>query len=282
MKLIDCFYKSPNFSGKHTSYFDTYEEILSPFRNKEITLVEVGINNGGSLFMWKEFLGNKCRVIGIDNNPKCKQLQNDGFDIHIGNQADPAFWKDFFLKVGKIDILIDDGGHTNLQQAVTINSAVENINDDGLIIVEDTHTSYLKKYGNPSKYSFKNLIFQYIDRINYRSESLDNNKSLSLPIASIYFFESTVCLKINRKMNKISNQITNNKKILNIEENKFAIDGKDNFNNFISKFKFLENVPFLGKLLKKITKQVIIPFILKNRIKIQSKKMKKFFINLSK
>jgi hypothetical protein len=47
MKLIECFYESPHFRGKHTSYFEVYEELLNNYINKEITLVEIGVNNGG-------------------------------------------------------------------------------------------------------------------------------------------------------------------------------------------------------------------------------------------
>ena len=62
---------------------------------------------------------------------------------------------------GKIDILIDDGGHTNEQQIVTFLNTVENIKEDGLVIIEDTHTSYLEEFGNPSKYSFINFTISF-------------------------------------------------------------------------------------------------------------------------
>ena len=55
------------------------------------------------------------------------------------------FWKNFFKKVGKVDIILDDGGHTNYQQIITLNSCVPHIKDDGLMVVEDTHASYIKK-----------------------------------------------------------------------------------------------------------------------------------------
>ena len=74
-----------------------------------------------------------------------------------------------FIKVGKIDILIDDGGHTNEQQINTLLSSYENINEDGTIIIEDTHTSYLKEFGNPSKYSFMNFCNKIIDDQNKKS-----------------------------------------------------------------------------------------------------------------
>ena len=38
MKLTDCFYESPHFSGKHTSYFEVYEELLNNYIYKDITI----------------------------------------------------------------------------------------------------------------------------------------------------------------------------------------------------------------------------------------------------
>ena len=64
------------------------------------------------------------------------------------------FGKLFFSKIGPIDILIDDGGHSNLDQIITTVNVVEKIKDGGVIVIEDTHSSYLKKFSNPSKYSF--------------------------------------------------------------------------------------------------------------------------------
>lgn len=38
MKIIDCFYESPHFIGKHTSYFEVYEELLNNYIYKDITI----------------------------------------------------------------------------------------------------------------------------------------------------------------------------------------------------------------------------------------------------
>ena len=62
------------------------------------------------------------KIIGIDFNPTAKKWEKQWFEIYIGNQADLEFWKNFFEKVGKIDILVDDGGHTNEQQVQTLHS----------------------------------------------------------------------------------------------------------------------------------------------------------------
>ena len=126
----------------------------------------------------REYFGNKAKIIGIDLNPNAKKLEKDGFEIHIGSQSDKNFGK-FFYKVGKIDILLDDGGHENHQQIITMSETIPHIKDGGIVITEDTHTSYLKKFGNPSKYSFINYSKYLIDVINSRFPSneikTDNN-----------------------------------------------------------------------------------------------------------
>ena len=41
----------------------------------------IGILGGGSLFMWRDFLGKKAKVIGIEMNPNSKILEKSGFKI---------------------------------------------------------------------------------------------------------------------------------------------------------------------------------------------------------
>ena len=132
-------------SLKCNTYFQVYEELFNDYIGKKITFVEIGVLHGGSLFMWQKYFGDKARIIGIDLNPEAKNLEKHGFEIHIGSQSDVMFWKDFYSKVGNIDILLDDGGHENSQQIITLNESIQNINDGGIILTEDTHTSYLKE-----------------------------------------------------------------------------------------------------------------------------------------
>ena len=66
------FMKSPERSIKHSTYFDTYDELFLKYRNQEITFVEIGVLGGGSLFMWRDFFGDRARIIGIDLNPNAK------------------------------------------------------------------------------------------------------------------------------------------------------------------------------------------------------------------
>lgn len=171
------FKNSKFFSLKYENYFSIYDDLLKKFRKKNIIFVEIGVFSGGSLFMWKNFFGKNAKIIGIDLNPDALRFKKHGFEIIIGDQSKEEFWEFFFKKYGKVDIILDDGGHTNYQQIITVNCCIPNIKDGGILITEDTHTSYIKnKWYNPSKYSFINYCKNLIDDINSRYPGLKKKK----------------------------------------------------------------------------------------------------------
>ncbi len=254
--LYKLYLGSPYRSVKHSGYFQVYEEIFKNFVDKKFTFVEVGIHNGGSLFMWREFFGKDVRIIGIDLNPEAKQFEKYGFEIFIGDQSDTEFWRKFFNEVGNIDVLLDDGGHTYEQQIITVTSSLDFINNDGMIIIEDTHTSYFKKFGYPSKNTFINWSKKIIDNINSRSEGVTvSNPIYKNLIHSVEFFDSIVVFKINKDKSLDSRPTSNESKTLNLED--FRTKNKD-FGNVIDFFNKIEK-----KLYPKKDGNLIIKFILK-------------------
>lgn len=195
--ILESFKRSPFDSIKITSYFDVYEELFSKYVNQEVTFVEVGILNGGSLFMWRDYLGPKARIIGIDLSEDALKWEEFGFEVYIGDQSSALFWENFFSKVGTIDVILDDGGHTYKQQITTVLESVPFIKSGGLIVVEDTHSSYLSNFGSPSKRTFIQFTKGLIDSINQRYSGIKSVKELTNnSIFSVSYFESIVSLEI--------------------------------------------------------------------------------------
>lgn len=211
LELFDIYRRVPYLSVKHDSYFQVYEELLRPYVGKPITFVEIGILHGGSLFMWREYLGPQARIIGVDLNPAARSWESHGFEIFVGDQADPAFWDAFYAQVGPIDVLLDDGGHMNHQQIVTVEKALEQINDGGMILVEDVHASYLPEFGNPSNYSFINYAKKAVDSINARFPAIHHAgpDAIRRKAYSITFYESIVALRIDRRRSFVSSWASN-------------------------------------------------------------------------
>ena len=245
-KTLSLFKKSKFHSIKLEKYFQVYDYLFSKYINKKIIFVEIGILNGGSLQIWKKFFGKKARIIGIDLNPKCKKFEEKGIEVFIGDQSNPKFWKYFFRKVGKVDIILDDGGHTNSQQILTTISCVPNINDNGMLIIEDTHTSYMKEFNNPNRYSFINFVKKCIDDINFTFPNLNSfNYSLNKYIFSIQAFESIVCFYISRKRSYV-NKIINNKKF-SYENKDFRYHGTTILES-TKRFLFLKKIFLITKI----------------------------------
>lgn len=208
-ELYKAFQNSPEGSTKHTGFFEIYTHWLEKHKDKNITLIEVGVLNGGSLFMWRSYLGKKARIIGIDLNPNAKKWENFGFEIFIGNQADSKFWEKTLKKIKSFDIFIDDGGHTNLQQITTLNQLLKFPNkNDALVFIEDTHCSYMKEFGNPSCLSLMNYIYKLSNDLSKKSLGSSNACS---KIYSINIYESLLVLNLKKELS-IKNKIVFNKK----------------------------------------------------------------------
>lgn len=272
LEIFNLFKNSKYRSLKWEKYFYIYDYLFSKYKDKKITFVEIGILDGGSLEIWKKFFGNQARIIGIDLNPECKKFEEKGVEIFIGDQSSEIFWENFFKKVGKVDILLDDGGHTNLQQIVTIMKSIKNINDDGIIVIEDTHSSYMSKFGNPSRYSFINFAKKLIDDINFKFPNLGKfENSLNDYIYSIAFFESFVVFHINTEKTTVNEIVTNNSNDKNIKDFRF---------HGITSKSFLRNkIFYIFRYLKKYKSIIYIHYEILKKIKLfkDKIKIKKYF-----
>jgi hypothetical protein len=100
-------------------YFDIYHRHFDHFRGQPLTMIEIGVFNGGSLPMWRDYFGPQATIVGVDINPECEQFAEPGIDIVIGDQADRAFLRSLSDRYPNFAILIDDGGHRMYQQITT-------------------------------------------------------------------------------------------------------------------------------------------------------------------
>lgn len=145
-------------------YFEFYDRFFGPLRHSNPTLLEIGIQRGGSLRMWRKFFGPGARIIGADIDPGCAALASEGFPIHIGDQANAGFLQQLVRTYGRFDIVIDDGGHTANQQITTFEQLYGACTK--VYLVEDTHTSYWRNWHDrPDGKSFITYTHELIHRL---------------------------------------------------------------------------------------------------------------------
>lgn len=147
-RLIDYFLNNNGrLIHKWIHYFDIYELHFDRFIGKEINLLEIGVYHGGSLQMWKHYLGDRATIYGVDIDPRTKAFEEERIRIEIGDQGNRDFWKIIKPSLPVFDIIIDDGGHTMEQQRVTFEEMFPMLSPSGVYLVEDLHTSYWPEYG---------------------------------------------------------------------------------------------------------------------------------------
>ena len=192
--------------NKWTHYIEIYEQFFSKYRNSEIVFLEIGIAHGGSLQMWRKYFGEKALIIGVDVNPECKKFEEGNTKIYIGSQEDTVFLEWLKKEIPKVDILLDDGGHTMKQQITTFNILFEQVKENGIYVCEDLHTSYWKNYGGgyKKKSSFIEFSKKFIDNLHAwhatKNDKFKMHNFITDSVFAVHYYDSMIFLE-KRKMN---------------------------------------------------------------------------------
>ncbi|MBP8918161.1 MAG: class I SAM-dependent methyltransferase [Micropruina sp.] len=132
---------------KWIHYFDIYHRHFQRFRGQPVSILEFGVQHGGSMQMWRDYFGPSARIHGVDIDPRCAAVGNPKDTIFIGDQEDRDFLRSVVDEIGSIDIVIEDGGHRMGQQVATFEEVYPRMSADGVFLIEDLHTSYWPNYG---------------------------------------------------------------------------------------------------------------------------------------
>lgn len=159
--LIDLYKEhSGKTSDKWSSYLGVYDETFRSYRDKPVRLVEVGVQNGGSLEIWAKYFTNAVSITGVDINPKCAELTfvDPRIRVLVGDVNHPEV-KDRLCASGEIDIFIDDGSHTSPDIVKTFLNYFPVVKHNGVFLAEDLHCSYWKKFDGGLFYPFSSMTF---------------------------------------------------------------------------------------------------------------------------
>ncbi len=202
-----------NAIHKWMHYFDIYDRYFSKYRNKKPVVLEIGVFQGGSLRMWRDYFGADAEIYAIDINPLCKQFETPNTKIFIGSQDDRNFLQSVRKSIPPIDILIDDGGHTMQQQIVTFEELFSHVKEDGIYLCEDLHTSYWNNYGGgfKKKSTFIEYSKDFIDYINAwhsREKGLQVN-DFTRSVYGLHYYDSILVIE-KRKINPPETRMAGN------------------------------------------------------------------------
>jgi hypothetical protein len=206
-RLRDIFFKELTLSSdKWDPYFGVYDTYFNKFVGKSPVVVEVGVQGGGSLQMWEKYFGEGAKITGIDIDvgimmgPRHdRPPYRSDTKLVIGDQGSIPFWDNFLQETPKIDVFIDDGGHTMEQQMITLEKVFPHIANGGVFICEDTHTSYypwmnagLRHPNSFIEYSKRLIDVIHYDHLQDKSMITDEVLQIYKGLVSVAFYDSMV------------------------------------------------------------------------------------------
>lgn len=129
-------------------YLPIYERVL----NDPKQMLEIGVDRGGSLQMWREYLPST-KVVGLDINPRAAVYDDPERRIHvrIGDQTDDRFLQRVLDEFGTFDTVLDDGGHTPKQMISSFRYLFPRLAPGGVYLVEDVCANYWTAYRDQSE-----------------------------------------------------------------------------------------------------------------------------------
>ncbi|MEA2150685.1 MAG: hypothetical protein QOD69_2515 [Solirubrobacteraceae bacterium] len=123
---------------------DIYDTYLRDRRREVRRVLEFGIEEGGSLRMWRDFFPS-AEIVGVDIVADRTRHAGDRITVLIGDQTDPDVIAQA-VAPGPLDLVVDDGSHQGDDQVRSLLAVWPHVAPGGLYVIEDIHTSYLEKY----------------------------------------------------------------------------------------------------------------------------------------
>lgn len=177
-KLVDIHMQQVGKSSdKWSSYFPTYERLFSGMREQPVRMLEIGVQNGGSLDVWTNYFKSAEVIVGCDINDKCALLRYDDDRVRlvIGDANTEEVYSAITRHSEYFDIVVDDGSHVSDDVINSFLIYFPMLSPGGVYVVEDTHCLYWDAFQGGvlkqnSAYAFFKLV---VDLVSYEHWKTD-------------------------------------------------------------------------------------------------------------
>lgn len=167
-------------SDKWSIYLSTYDHIFSEYRDRPVRILEIGVQNGGSLEIWQKYFPNAEIIVGCDINLACGNLVFDSrkIKISVGDANTDETERDIISMSEKYDIIIDDGSHLSSDIIRSFARYFPHLSEGGIYIAEDLHCSYWQEFEGGLYDPLSSISFfkRLLDVVNHEHWGLDRRR----------------------------------------------------------------------------------------------------------
>ena len=168
--LADLFFNhAGNSVDKWEHYLDLYQVELGRLvqAGRPVRLLEIGVQNGGSLELWSQMLpeGSIIRGVDVDSSLENIRFASDRIQIDVVDATSPKLAD--LLGNEMFDVIIDDGSH--LSEDIIKSFGIlflRNLKAGGIYIIEDLHATYSEHAAHGDDTPAMNFLKRLVDALN--------------------------------------------------------------------------------------------------------------------
>jgi hypothetical protein len=182
-------------------YTKLYEEYFTPLRESTKNVLEIGVYNGESIRLWKDYFIN-AKIYGIDIDPNCQRFNSNRQHIFIGDQSNVDFLNMVADSINEsIDIIIDDGSHKISDYVTSFKNLFLRLRSQGWYVIEDINADCGSDF-----YNFINYLTEGINlgRVNISKRrdiilkeqlNLECFTDVQLAINTLHFYNNIIFIR---------------------------------------------------------------------------------------
>ena len=157
-ELASAFHTDKVLHAPH-HYEHAYQVSVAPRRCSAQSILEIGLGcnmgygPGHSIPLWLNYFpaatvsmfeyNRHCVTTFVQQNPlNFSETDFSRINIFVGDQSSPADLLHAVKAAGPFDVIVDDGGHSMLQQIVSLSTLLPFVKPGGVYILEDLATSF--------------------------------------------------------------------------------------------------------------------------------------------
>ena len=125
-------YSTDKFTGH--AYGEFYDKLFEGKENEHLDMMEIGVNEGGSVRLWHDYL-KKSFIVGLDivdlwRGPDKTNYPGLILYLNINAYSEP-------INFYNLDIILDDGPHSLSSQIYALKNFPSYLKSGGLLVIED-------------------------------------------------------------------------------------------------------------------------------------------------
>lgn len=168
-------------SDRWASYLSAYDRLFASYQAQPVSLLEIGIQNGGSLELWGKYFPQAKILVGCDINPDCSCLTytDPRINVVVGNANTDTTEQAVLAQSAQYDLIIDDGSHMSADIVQSFVRYFRHLTQGGMFVAEDLHCSYWQSFEGGLYYPYSSIAFfkRLADIINHEHWGIECNRT---------------------------------------------------------------------------------------------------------